>query len=193
MKRAHRAIPCPQVGWASVSLSLWRARRGTHSPLKVTSPALTSAHSSWVSERKGPIVSWARKLEMLHLLHFFFCPAHSNNEDNLVQKSNQGFWHELSCSDPWSLLSHHCQVGQIVIRARSSPGEAQGQLSPAWCLVFLLLTHCGLHTSFRGPAGGTGPQLPHHPASKWCLYCNRGILFSFSVFLPILQYLIIIF
>lgn len=94
---------------------------GTHNTLKVTSPILTSTSFPWVSGRKGLIVSQARKLEMLHVLHFFFFLnlAHSNNEDDSVQKSNQVFWHELCCSDPQNLRSHHCQVEQILIR--SSP------------------------------------------------------------------------
>lgn len=44
---------------------------GTHSALKVTSPALTSARFPWVSGRKGPIVFSARQLETLHILQFF--------------------------------------------------------------------------------------------------------------------------
>lgn len=91
---------------------------------KVTSPVLTAAYFPGVPG-EWLLVSRARKLEMLQLLHFFFfCPAHNNNEDNSVQKSNQVFWHEVCSSILRNSLSHCCQVGQILIRAGSHPGLA---------------------------------------------------------------------
>lgn len=98
----------------------------------LTSPYISPLLLGLREKRADCVLS--QKVRDAASLALFFCPAHSNNEDNLVQKSNQGFWHELSCSDPWSLLSHHCQVGQIVIRARSSPVKLKASclLHDAW-------------------------------------------------------------
>lgn len=105
---------------------------GTHSALKVTSAALTSACFPWVSGRKGPIVFSARQLRDSTYLAIFSLVQSGNNENNSVQKCSQVFWHELCSSNSWNLLSYHCQVGQILVRARSSLSQVQGQLSLGW-------------------------------------------------------------
>lgn len=121
---------------------------GAHRALKVTSLALTSASfPQGFKEKRVDCIPSQNVRDAACIAHFFFFfgPAHSNNEDNSVQKSNQVFWHELCCSNPQNLLSHHCQVGQILIRARSNPGQDQGWVPLARCLI-LLLTQRDLHT-----------------------------------------------
>lgn len=64
---------------------------GTHSALKVTSAALTSACFPWVSGRKGPIVFSARQLRDSTYLAIFSLVQSGNNENNSVQKCSQVF------------------------------------------------------------------------------------------------------
>ena len=101
----------------------------------------------------------------------------------LSKEAIEFFWHELCCANPQNLFSHHCQVGQILIRARSNPCRAQDCLPPSQCPVFSLLTQCDLP---RLPEGDAAPLFPRHPASRRGLCWNGRLCFlsQFASFHP---------
>lgn len=134
------------------------------------------------------IVSWARKLEILNLLHlFFFCPAHSNNEGNSAKKTT---FLGMHCAV--QIHGIYCHIIAKLDKFLSEPSQIQGQLKAchlsAWCPSFScdLLTR-GFCTPSWGPGNkmDTGTLILHHSALKWCLCYNFRVLFClFICFLP---------
>ena len=86
----------------------------------MTSPAFISAYFPWVPGRKGPIVSQARQLQMLHLLHIFFVQL-SNNEDNSVQNAIKFFCCELC----FQIHGIYCHITAKLDRFLSEPAQVQ--------------------------------------------------------------------